>query len=84
MISHHTVIQDNTFIAPGANIAGYVMVGEGAFIGANATIIDKVKIGEYSVIAAGAVVIADVSPYSLVAGNPAVIKRTDRLDGVSK
>ncbi len=75
MISHHTKILDNVFIAPGANIAGYVEVGEGVFIGSNATIIDHIKIGEYSVIAAGAVVIEDVPPYTMVAGNPAHIKK---------
>jgi sugar O-acyltransferase (sialic acid O-acetyltransferase NeuD family) len=75
MISHHSKVADNVFIAPGANIAGYVEVGEGVFVGCNSTIIDHIKIGEYSLIAAGAVVIEDVPPYSMVAGNPAKIKK---------
>ncbi len=75
MISHHTKIADNVFVAPGANIAGYVEVEEGVFIGCNATIIDHIKIGKYSVIAAGAVVTKDVPPYTMVAGNPAKVKK---------
>jgi sugar O-acyltransferase (sialic acid O-acetyltransferase NeuD family) len=75
MISHHVLIGDNVYISPGANICGHVTVDEGAFVGANATIIDHVTIGKYAVIAAGAVIIADVPAYSLMAGNPAVIKK---------
>jgi len=74
-ISHHSKINRNVFIAPGVNIAGYVNINEGVFIGTNATIIDHINIGKYSVIAAGAVVINDVPPYSMVAGNPAVVKK---------
>ena len=61
------------FIAPGANIAGYVTIEEGCFIGINATIIDHISIGKYSVIAGGAVVIDDVPSNVMVAGNPARI-----------
>jgi sugar O-acyltransferase (sialic acid O-acetyltransferase NeuD family) len=75
MISHHSLIGDNVYISPGANLCGYVTVGEGVFIGANATIVDHIAIGKYAAIAAGAVVIADVPPYSMMAGNPAVIKK---------
>ena len=48
------------------------IVRRGATIGANATIICGVEIGKFAFIAAGAVVTKDVSPYSLVAGIPAV------------
>jgi UDP-2-acetamido-3-amino-2,3-dideoxy-glucuronate N-acetyltransferase len=47
------------------------LVREGASIGANSTIVCGIQIGEYSMIAAGSVVTKDVSPYTLVAGNPA-------------
>lgn len=75
MISHHSIIKDNVFIAPGVNIAGYVTVDEGVFIGTNATIIDNVVIGKGALVAAGSVVIKDVPPYSMVAGNPAEVKK---------
>ena len=47
------------------------LVQKGATIGANATIICGVTLGKFSFIGAGAVVTKDVSPYTLVIGNPA-------------
>jgi UDP-2-acetamido-3-amino-2,3-dideoxy-glucuronate N-acetyltransferase len=47
------------------------LVQKGATIGANATIICGITLGQYSFIGAGAVVTKDVSPFSLVVGNPA-------------
>ncbi len=47
------------------------LVQQGASLGANCTIICGIVIGEYAMIAAGSVVTKDVSPYTLVAGNPA-------------
>jgi UDP-2-acetamido-3-amino-2,3-dideoxy-glucuronate N-acetyltransferase len=46
-------------------------VEKGATIGANATIVCGIKIGRFAFIGAGAVVTKDVSPHSLVVGNPA-------------
>ena len=43
----------------------------GATIGANATIVCGTTIGEYAFVGAGAVVVRDVSPHTLVVGNPA-------------
>jgi UDP-2-acetamido-3-amino-2,3-dideoxy-glucuronate N-acetyltransferase len=47
------------------------LVKKGASIGANATIVCGNEIGEYALIGAGAVITKPVSPYALVAGNPA-------------
>lgn len=46
-------------------------VCKGASVGANATIICGITLGEFCMIGAGAVVTHDVSPFSLVMGNPA-------------
>ena len=46
------------------------LVKKGASIGANATIVCGNTLGEYCLIGAGAVVTKDVSPYSLIVGNP--------------
>ena len=46
-------------------------IGHGATIGANATIVCGNVIGEHAMIGAGAVVASDVSPFALMAGNPA-------------
>lgn len=51
------------------------LVGRGVSIGSNATIVAGVSIGEYAVIGAGATVTRDVASYSIVAGNPARVKR---------
>jgi UDP-2-acetamido-3-amino-2,3-dideoxy-glucuronate N-acetyltransferase len=52
----------------------HTIVERGASIGANATIICGNTIGKYSLVAAGSVVIRDVPAYTMVAGNPAVVK----------
>lgn len=46
------------------------LVCRGATIGANATVMCGIKIGEWAFVGAGSVVLQDVSPYSLVVGNP--------------
>ena len=69
-------------------IGNYVTVGHGvvlhgckisdyALIGMGAVVLDDAKIGECSVVAAGSVVKEGfvVPPYTLVAGNPATIKK---------
>ena len=53
-----------TLIAP-------VVIGERAFIGAGAIILAGSRIGDDSVVGAGAVVSGEISPGSVVAGNPA-------------
>ncbi|RYE58042.1 MAG: N-acetyltransferase [Sphingobacteriales bacterium] len=46
-------------------------IRKGATIGANATLVCGVDVGDYALIGAGSVVTKDVSPYSVVYGNPA-------------
>lgn len=50
---------------------GDTVIKSDAWIGMNATIMPGVTIGEGAIIAAESVVIKDVSPYTVVAGNPA-------------
>lgn len=50
---------------------GNVVIGNDVWIGFNATILSGVTIGDGAVIGANAVVTKAVSPYSIVAGNPA-------------
>ncbi len=50
---------------------GDTVIGDGAWIGMRAMIMPGVTIGEGAVVAAGAIVTKDVSPYAVVAGNPA-------------
>ena len=46
-------------------------VNKGASLGAGAILLPGINVGEFSTVGAGAVVTKDVSPYSLVIGNPA-------------
>ena len=52
-----------------------VVIGKDCWIGANATLLPGVTIGDFSVVAAGSVVTKDVPSGTMVAGNPAVVKK---------
>jgi acetyltransferase-like isoleucine patch superfamily enzyme len=52
-----------------------VKICDDAWIGAGAMVLRGVTVGEGGVVAAGAVVTKDVPPFSVVAGNPAVLIR---------
>ena len=60
-------------------IKGDTIVGNDVWIGQNATILPGVHIGDGAIIGLNSVVGSDVSPYAIVAGNPAreVRKRFD-------
>lgn len=52
------------------------IIKKGASIGSGATIMCNITIGENAIIGAGSMVIKDVPPNTIVAGNPAKIKRS--------
>lgn len=64
-IGHHSVIEDNVFIASHAVVSGGVHVGEGSFIGVNATIRDHVRLGRKCVVGAGVLILADAPDESV-------------------
>jgi len=52
-----------------------ILIEDHVFIGSHSVIKGGARIGHHSVVAAGSIVGAvDVPPYSLVVGNPAVVK----------
>jgi maltose O-acetyltransferase len=52
-----------------------VIIEDDVWIGARVIILPNVRIGRSSIIGAGAVVTKDVPPFSVVAGNPAKVRR---------
>ena len=51
------------------------LVKKGASVGSGSTILSKVVIGERAIVGAGSVVTRDVPDHSIVAGNPARVRR---------
>ncbi|MBI3379459.1 hypothetical protein HY029_01745 [Candidatus Gottesmanbacteria bacterium] len=76
-IGHDVNISSFTTVESGAMIGGLCTIGEKSYIGMGAIILPKVKIGNNCLIAAGAVVRGDVSDNLMVAGVPAVVKKTN-------
>ncbi len=51
------------------------LVEKGASIGSSATLLCGITVGQESIVGAGSVVTKDVSPHTIVAGNPASVLR---------
>ena len=56
--------------------ASEVRIGNNVWLGAHAMVLKGVSIGDGAVVAAGAIVTHDVSPATVVAGNPARVVKT--------
>lgn len=80
-ISHDVHIGDFSTLSPGVHVSGHVQIGCDVLIGTGANIINgragaPLVIGDGAVIAAGACVTRSVEPGALMAGVPAVSKRS--------
>jgi acetyltransferase-like isoleucine patch superfamily enzyme len=81
-IAHDVVIADSSVEIPAGRTAlaeGTIIIGENVWIGMGAIILGGAKIGEGVIIGAAAVVDFEVPPFSVVTGNPAVIRGRDNL-----
>lgn len=67
-IGHHTVVQDNCFIASQAVISGFCNIGRNTFIGVNATLSNNVAIGEDNWIGLGVTIVRNTEPNQLFKG----------------
>jgi sugar O-acyltransferase (sialic acid O-acetyltransferase NeuD family) len=66
-IGHHSVIEDDVFLASQVVVSGGVRIGQGSFVGVNVTIRDHVTIGKRCVLGAGALVLENQADFSVVA-----------------
>lgn len=66
-IGHHSIIEDDVFLASQVVISGGVRIGQGSFVGVNVTIRDRVSIGKKCVLGAGALILEDQPDFSVVA-----------------
>lgn len=64
-IGHHSILENNVFIASHAVISGKCKVGKNTFLGVNCCLHDGVNVGEFSVVGAGSVVGASCEDHSV-------------------
>ncbi len=84
-MAHEVVIADDAhaqprhlpLAGPGGAALG-ATIEDDVWIGARAAVIGAVRVGRGAIIGAGAVVTGDVSPFAIVAGNPARVVGTAR------
>lgn len=67
-----TTMEDIMAILRGQSQKGDTVIGNDVWIGMNATILPGVTVGDGAIISSCAVVAADVEPYTIVSGNPAL------------
>ena len=70
-VDHDNDIGPFCHVAPGAVLAGAVVLGEGVFVGAGAVVVPNLTLGEWGTIGAGATVVRDTGPALTYAGIPA-------------
>jgi sugar O-acyltransferase (sialic acid O-acetyltransferase NeuD family) len=78
IVSHDAIIEDYATLAGGVCLSGGVVLEHSCYIGSNSSIIGSTRIGAHALVGMGSVVLHDVSPDSVVVGNPARFLRPTR------
>ncbi|MGZ5207759.1 MAG: acetyltransferase [Sulfuricurvum sp.] len=76
IVEHDCVLENYVHLSPNATLAGGVQIKNRTHVGMGALILQNITVGASSVVAAGSVVTKNVSDNVLVAGVPALIKKT--------
>lgn len=74
-VDHECTVADFSHIAPGAHLAGRVVIEEGVFVGMGSSVIQGCRVGAWSIIGAGAVVVHDLPAHVTAVGLPARVIR---------
>jgi sugar O-acyltransferase (sialic acid O-acetyltransferase NeuD family) len=72
---HHTSVGAYSTLHPGCIVSGQCKIGTKVTLGTGCIILDGRTVGDGAVVAAGAIVTKDVPARTMVAGNPAQIKK---------
>ncbi|MFT5006835.1 MAG: sugar O-acyltransferase (sialic acid O-acetyltransferase NeuD family) [Paracoccaceae bacterium] len=72
---HHTSVGAYSTLHPGCIVSGQCKIGTKVTLGTGSVILDGCTVGDGAVVAAGAIVTKDVPKQTMVAGNPAQIKK---------
>lgn len=75
-IDHDCILEDGVHISPGAHIGGTVNIGKYTWVCIGSSVVNNITIGKNVIIAAGAAVTKNVPDNVMVAGVPAVIKKS--------
>lgn len=76
-IDSNTTIGSFASLAPGSVVGQNTLIETGVVLGIGSVILNELVVHEYSMVAAGATVVDDVPSNTLVAGIPAIIKKTN-------
>lgn len=83
-IGHHSIIEDNVFLASHIVVSGNCRIKQRSFVGVNATLRDGITVGERCVVGAGAIILDDCeneSVYPAARTEPSRVK-SSRLRGL--
>lgn len=70
-IAHDCQVGNHTIFANTTNLAGHVHIGDWAILGGNSQVHQFCKIGAHAMTGTGTIVLQDITPYTMVTGNPA-------------
>jgi acetyltransferase-like isoleucine patch superfamily enzyme len=75
LLDGRSLLQGKGYLTPTRTLSAPILIGNRVWIGFKVSVLKGVTIGEGAIVAAGAVVTKDVPPFTVVAGNPAVVIR---------